>query len=202
MIGLAASARPTLVQTPLLGRMVEAIKEENRMVVIDLGTISPSLLALLQPYRARLDGLACHEQLESWSSTETSAEAASLIHAHLKRYALEKADWLLCWGFLNYFDAPMMGVFASAIKPYLKPSARIHALIEYSSPTMPEKPASLDLSFHEGKPFLDISPPGKTIPSPRYTPKRLESMLHGLRAENAILLSNGMQEYVFSPVMS
>lgn len=199
MMGLAASTRPTLVQTPLLGRMVEAIKEENRLVVIDLGTISPTLLALLQPFRARLDGLAFHEQLNSWTSAETNAEAASLIDAHLKRYALEQADWLLCWGFLNYFDPAMMKVFAGAIKPYLKSSARIHALIEYSSPTMPEQPASLDLSFHDGKPYLDMSSAGKTIPSPRYTPKRLDGMLQGLCAENAILLSNGMQEYTFSP---
>lgn len=198
-MGLATSTS-SLVQTPLLGRLVDAIREDQRLVVIDLGVLSSSLVSVLQPFRARLDALAIGEQLDAWFATETQEECSALIAQHLMKYQLEPADWLLCWGFLNYFDPPSLTSLVGHLKPHLKPSARVHALIEYSSPTMPATPPICELSFNEGKTYLDLARSRDTIPSPRYTPKRLEGMLRGYQTENAILLSNGMQEYVFSPL--
>lgn len=186
------------VQTPLLGRLFDAIKEDRRLVVIDFGAGSAPLLNALQPHRARLDAMAISEQIKTWSALETQEERAKALGVHLARFKLEQADWVLCWGALNYLDAPMMALMTEQLRPHLKPNARIHALIEYSSPTMPATPPRCYLSFHEGGAYLDIETDQSTIASPRYTPKRLEGMLTGLKTENTILLSNGMQEYIFS----
>lgn len=186
------------VQAPLLGRLFDAIKEDCRLVVLDLGTGPAALLNALQPHRARLDVMAISEQLETWSALETKEERAKALGVYLGRFKLEQADWVLCWGALNYLDASMMALMTEQLLPHLKPNARIHALIEYSSPTMPATPPRCHLSFDEGRAHLDIEISQPTIASPRYTPKRLEGMLTGLKTENTILLSNGMQEYIFS----
>ncbi len=192
MVGVAG------VQTPLLGRLFETIKEDHRLVVIDFNVGSATLLDGLQPHRARLDAMAISEQFDAWSKLETEEECVAAIDAHLTRFALEQADWVLCWGLLNYLDSPIMGQLSERLVPYLKPQARVHALIEYSSPTMPATPPRYNLSFLEGKAYLDIEATQASIQSPRYTPKKLEGMLTGLKTENTILLSNGMQEYIFS----
>lgn len=186
------------VQTPLLGRLFDTIKEDRRLVVMDFGTGSSALLNSLQPHRARLDVMAISTQLDVWSGLETKEERARALADYLARFKLEPSDWVLCWGMLNYLDAPMMGQLTEQLLPHLKPNARIHALVEYSSPTMPTTPPRCHLSFHEGRAHLDIETDPSTTASPRYTPKRLEGMLTGLKTENTILLSNGMQEYIFS----
>jgi len=186
------------VQTPLLGRLFDAIKEDQRLVVIDFGTGSSAILEALQTHRVRLDAMAMAEQLAAWAGLETQEDRAGVLANYFKRFKLESADWVLCWGMLNYLDAPLMGQLTQQLLPHLKPQARIHALIEYSSSTMPATPARYQLSFDEGKAYLSMESSPTTIASPRYTPKRLEGMLTGLKTENTILLSNGMQEYIFS----
>lgn len=186
------------VQAPLLGRLFDAIKEDQRLVVIDFGVGSAAILEALSPHRARLDAMAIAEQLDVWSGLELQEDRAAALASHFSRFQLESADWVLCWGLLNYLDAPLMSQLTQQLLPHLKPQARIHALIEYSASTMPKTPASYRLSFEEGKAYLHIESSPATITSPRYTPKRLEGMLTGLKTENTILLSNGMQEYIFS----
>jgi len=186
------------VQTPLLGRLFDAIKEDQRLVVIDFGIGSAALLDALQPYRARLDAMAIAEKLEDWSSLEAQEDRADALADHFIRFNLEPADWVLCWGLLNYLDAPLITQLSKQLVPHLKPHGRIHALIEYSSPTMPAIPAQHQLFFEAGQVHLDIDSVQSSIASPRYTPKRLEGLLTGLKTENTILLSNGMQEYIFS----
>lgn len=189
-----------LVQAPLLGRLIDSIKEDQRLVVIDFGQVSSSLLRALQPFRSRLDGLALVEHRQRWATAETRQECAALVDQSLQRNLLEPSDLVLCWGFLNYLDAQTLGVLFEKLQPYLKPSARVHALIEYSSPTMPKDFPHNELFIEDNKIFLDIQGSSETAPSPRYTPKRLEAMLNGLQTTNTVLLSNGMQEFVFSKV--
>lgn len=197
MKGLA-KGQQRLVQTPLLGRMLDSIVEDQRLVLLDLGRVSASLVAILQPYRARLDGLSIADQRSKWVAAETSNETLALIKAHLAHYDLEPSDWLLCWGVLNYLDEETLGLLFDQLQPFLKPTVRVHALIEYSAAQMPIEPPQYDICFVDGKTHLDIHPHRSEVPSPRYTPKRLEAMLHGMKTQSTILLSNGMQEFIFS----
>lgn len=188
------------VQVPLLGRLFEGIDEDNRLVVIDFGLGGSSLLDALKPYRARIDTLAIFDALSAWQAAETPQDQRGLVEQHMAKFSLEPVDWVLCWSVLNYMNAPMLQTLSQVLGPVLKPNASIHALIEYSSPTMPASPATCDLVFEDNKAYLTLRGDRQTIPSPRYTPKALEGMLKGFKAQNTILLSNGMQEYVFRPI--
>ncbi|MDR9390214.1 MAG: hypothetical protein RI549_07660 [Wenzhouxiangella sp.] len=188
------------VQAPLLGRLFGGIDEDQRLSVVHCGLGEPSVFKAFAPYRVRLDTVDVFSQLEHWALAETGAERAVLIGAYMDEFKLEPVDWVCCWSLLNYIDPPTVTLILNALRPYLKPDAVVHALIEYSSPTMPASPPTWALEPVDQQLYLHADATQATADSPRHTPKRLEGMLGGMKAESTVLLSNGLQEYIFRPV--
>jgi len=188
------------VQVPLLGRLFGDIDEDQRLSVVHFGLGESSVFHAFAPYRVRLDTVDVFSQLEHWALAETGAERAALIGAYVDAFKLEPVDWVCCWSLLNYIDPPTATLILNALRPYLKPNAVVHALIEYSSPTMPASPPTWALEPVDQQLYLHADATQATADSPRHTPKRLEGMLGGMTAESTVLLSNGLQEYIFRPV--
>ncbi len=187
------------VQTPLLGRLLNAMDERQRIGVVDFGLGSSSVLETFAPYRVRLDTLDIFPQLERWEAADTQDERRALIQAHVDGFELEGIDWILSWSLLNYTAPLTATLLFDALRPRMRPTTAVHALIEYSSPEMPASPPSWTIRVDENDVSLTpLSSEARTA-SPRHTPKRLEGMLGGMKAQSTVLLSNGLQEYIFRP---
>ena len=187
------------VQAPLLGRLLSGIDDNQRVTIADFGVGASSVLKVFEPYRARLDTLDIHSQLPTWHSVETREERAALIGAHIDSFQLEPVDLVCCWSVLNYIEPSTMTLVIQALKPYMKANAAVHALIEYSSPSMPATPPSWTLKIVNEQLHLHAAETEAVANSPRHTPKRLEAILGGMKAQSTVLLSNGLQEYIFRP---
>lgn len=187
------------IQAPLLGRLMDTLDDSKRWVMIDLGVGTSSMIQALNGHRVRLDAMDMANKLKRWPTGESLAQKKHWIERDLGPFRLEPADYVLCWGALNYLDSACLRLFSEVLQPFLKPQALVHAFIEYASATMPAHSPTCQVSQDNSHWCVDFEADTTTIPSPRYTPKHLENSLVGLSIQSTVVLSNGMQEFLFCP---
>jgi hypothetical protein len=190
------------VRAPLLTRMIADIDPEERVFIIDLGGLHSGTLAHLQAFRCRLDVLDLDVDSLSFDAADDHPVETlqSRLAAHLPEARGESADLLLCWNFLDYFSRDEIAALMGILLPRLSATARIHALIESSSPDMPLTPVPAALA-DEG--FFELrSMPGSGVessrrPAPRHATNELIGCMPGMMAEQTLLLVNGQKEFMF-----
>lgn len=186
---------PTTVRCPLFESMVGGFDDDRRHVVCDLGPARSGTVALLGRFRCRLEILSLPHLLPTLLTCETAAEVEALVRTRLPHDAEEPVDALLCWNLLNYLTPAIIAPLMRVLAERLAPGGLVHALIEYSAAQMPGQPARIAPS---GPGELLIEPDDAApCPAPRYALGALEKCLPGLKSERAMLLGNGMQEYLF-----
>jgi hypothetical protein len=183
------------VNAPLFHRLVESLSEEQRSVVLDLGSVRAETVALLTPFRCRLEiadlagGLAALDEEPDRDLRREKAEAL------LPPARQEPTDIVLCWDLLNYLQRPAIATLMECIAARMRPGAFAHALIVYSGTTMPARPSHF-APLADGRLIETVT---TEVPrkAPRYSPEDLGKCMRGFRAESAMLLKNGMQEFLF-----
>lgn len=183
------------VNAPLFRRLVESLSEEQRSVVLDLGSVRAETVALLTPFRCRLEigdlagGLAALDEEPDRDLRREKAEAL------LPPARQEPTDIVLCWDLLNYLQRPAIATLMECIAARMRPGAFAHALIVYSGTTMPARPSHF-APLADGRLIETVT---TEVPrkAPRYSPEDLGKCMRGFRAESAMLLKNGMQEFLF-----
>lgn len=179
----ASSGTGRRIRLPLLARLFDERDASARSCWCDLGPVQRGLVARLSGTRSKLfvlDLPGLRENDQSWSRPPPLDEPIGLT---------------LCWDLLNYLDAGELGALSAAIAANSCPDGRVHALIQYSSKTMPGRPCAFSIDER-----LDFTPRdgGDAIEAPRYSPKALEKAMALLHVESTMLLNNGMQEFVFA----
>jgi len=164
-------------------------------VLLDLGPVRPETVALLTPFRCRLeiadlaDGLAALDQEPDRELRREKAEAL------LPPARQEPIDIVLCWDLLNYLQRPAITTLMECVGARMRPGAFAHALIVYSGTRMPARPSHF-APLPDGR-LIETATTAAETNAPRYSPEDLGKCLRGFRAESAMLLRNGMQEFLF-----
>ncbi len=194
----AAFEQPSTLKVPLFHSIMQRMDPEQRCVVLDLGAAQNELLELLGGYRCRIDiadiADGAIEALNAEPEHERLEEAAEswLPPAHA-----EPADLVLCWDLLNYLEKPAMSALMARVAARARTGTVAHALIAYSARTMPMKPGRY-VPVDEAH-LANREPPGAgpERDAPRYSPEDLKLALRDYKTERGVLLSNGMQEFLF-----
>lgn len=181
---------------PLFAGLIDTMASQ-RQVVMDLGPARSRTVALLSEFRCRLDIIDLPAALDRLNG-RTQADIPDLeleIQALFPPAGSDSLTAVLCWDLLNYLDKPALQALMAALAIRSQHGTRLHALIGYSSPTIPAVPG---IHYPAGSDSL-VSVPATDaqIPSPRYTPKKLEKYMRGFSAQRTMLLNNGMQEFLF-----
>ncbi len=184
------------LRVPLFQSIFEPFDPERRYVVLDLGPARSGLIELLVGLRCRLDVIGLPDMLGHLQSLEEPERIRQAIKASLPPPRGEFVNVVLGWNLLNYLDDERIQVLAQALKSRLAPGACLHALIEYSSRHMPAVPGMMT-PRDAGNLLVEPDENDGLIDTPRYARARLEAALPGMRAEQTMLLGNGMQEYLF-----
>ncbi len=188
---------PQTLNAPLFKSLVEPLETAGRRVVMDLGAATNQTIGLFSHYPCRLDiadlsdGL---DQLEAQVEDQQALQAA--VEALLPKRHEEPVDIILCWDILNYLSRPVLAAVMSHIARRARPGAQAHALIYYSDTHMPERPGVF-VPMPDGS-LVSNDPSPCTRDAPRYTPDDLTRAMRSYRIERAMLLGNGMQEFLFS----
>ncbi|MCA1778864.1 MAG: hypothetical protein LC637_05650 [Xanthomonadaceae bacterium] len=180
----------TSLRAPLLGELLEPSGSRSRRVWLDLGSVTQGLIERLQNTRSRLviaalDAAAREREPDCFDFKKRFA--AGLLN--------EPVDTVLCWDLLNYMNANQLQCLSATVARLAGPGARIHALIYYSNPMMPDLPgrffpgSGAELEMIEGA--------RSKIQALRYSPKALQKAMPKLEVERTLLLNNGMQEFIF-----
>lgn len=189
--------RPEAIRAPLFARLVGSFDDQRRHVVLDLGQARFGTVELFGNYRCRLDIVDLPSVLDQMPQGEdqTPQALAAWLSRQLPPAGGERADLVLCWNLLNYLPLAAIEQLSILLSSRVAPGGRLHALIEYSATRMPVHPLSFTPSGLEL--LADQTADSNTVPVPRYTPKALEKQLPGFIWEQAMLLGNGMQEFLY-----
>ena len=176
---------------PLLEELLTEPRAETQRIWLDLGPAQNGLLIRLQARR----GCVVVADLPR-------ALAAGRPRWHLPESVLPEQHWrralnrILVWNLFDYLDPIQLGELARQLAPRAAPGCRIHALIHYALPDMPDAPPiwRTDLDGN----FESVASDDPVRSAPRHSPKALEKAMPEFRVERTVLLNNGMQEFVLS----
>ena len=196
----AATARAEIVQAPtvrapLFSSLMQRMADGERWVVLDLGPARNETIALLGQFRCRLDIADLTADLERLDPALEPAALRERVHSLLPNRSIEAADIVLCWDLCNYLTRPVLAAVLGEVAARLKPRASGHALVAYSQPDVPDRPGRI---FPRDAERL-VNPPVAGRASRRairHLPADLTACVPGLAIERAVLLANGMQEYL------
>ena len=191
----AASRVGRGLHAPLFEQLVHRLEEDRRHVVLDCGAARAGTIDLLSRYRCRLDILDLAVALPELTAQSDPQARSAVFARRLPKAQTEPAELVFCWNLLNYLKPADVSALIDGLLPLLAPAARLHALIEYSSPLMPASPGHW-VPDQNGRLFADQED-AEQIPAPRYSPKALERMMPRLKPERSMLLGNGLREHLF-----
>ena len=189
------ATEPAPVNAPLLRRLMEPLGQDRRFVVLDLGAARGETVALLTPFRCRLEIADLAPGLEGLDQESDPATRRARVAALLPPPGQEPTDIVLCWDLLNYLQRPGLAALMQGVVARMRPGGFAHALIVYAGHTMPSRPSQF-APLPAGR-FIQTPTTATQRTAPRYSPEDLSKCLGGLRTESAVLLRNGMQECWF-----
>lgn len=187
--------RPQPLNAPLFRSLMERMHEGGRSVVLDLGPAQPRTIALLSHFRCRLDIADIEEGFAGLKDDTEPDTLGEKIEALLPAKREEPTDLVLCWDLLNYLTRPALTALMDCIADRGHSGMLAHALVAYSNTRMPAAPnryAPTDDYSLSVTPVTD-----EQREAPRYNLEDLRQCLPRYRRERAMLLRNGMQEFLF-----
>jgi hypothetical protein len=181
--------------SPLFREVTAQFDGTTRHVILETGTTSSGILALLQGKRCRILVPNVARTLSTLS--EKSQDAAFLsreVEALLSNVGAEKIDTVLCWDLLNYLSLPLLKAFTTHLAAIMTPTGVMHAYIHSADTNMARYPQRFSVMGEDGVVRLDHDPAVRE--APRYSYGDLEKHAVGLHVQRSMLLRNGMQEYL------
>lgn len=197
-LGVSRRSPSSAFHAPLFHDLVAGLGANERHVVLDLGTASTSMLALLGRCRCRVDiaDLAYFGGVDRLNSAKPGAELAKVGESLLpKRLSDEAVDLVFCWDLPNYLSLNALSALMVAVGQRARPGALVHALISYADRDMNEYPGRY-IPNPAGE-LVDHNATRRTVTAPRYSPEDLGKNMGRFVIDRARLLSNGLQEFLF-----
>lgn len=171
------------------------MEDDARRVVLDLGPVRSATVATFGRFRCRLEIADLGEAIEALNVAEGPDDLRARLLVLLPPRRREATDIVLCWDLLNYLEPPALRALMDEVQERLRPGALVHALIAYSTPRMPARPQHIVPTDDYRLVHTPVS--GEERPARRYTPDELGRLMGGYVVERAMLLKNGMQEFLF-----
>ena len=190
---------PVAFHAPLFHDLVTGLSATERHVVLDLGTASTAMLALLGQSRCRVEiaDLAHFGGVDRLNTAEPGPAVTNAINAMLPNRLPDDAfDLVFCWDLPNYLTLDALSTLMNAIAHRARPGAVAHALIYYAERDMREHPGRF-VPTADGAELIDYGATNAAIAAPRYSPEDLDKGMGRFVLDRARLLSNGMQEFLF-----
>lgn len=177
------------IRLPLLNQWLEDLPENGRRIVwLDMGQVQATLIECLQGRSGRL------LVADSAYGADTGSGGQFSPRELLPRNCwTESVDRVCLWDLIDYLEPESLNALSAELAVHAAAQCRVHALIQYSTASMPERPRRIRL-LPDGLLEIDTRP-AASRPAPRYSPKRLERLMPEFAVERTMLLNNGMQEF-------
>jgi len=168
----------------------------ERRVVLDLGEPHAETVSFFSGFRVRLGIASLIPALAGLDAEEDEARLRRYLETLLPDRLAGGAQVVLAWDLLNYLQPRVITALMARLGELLPRGALVHGFVAYGIKTLPVKPRVLVLrpdGWLATMPERDTA----TRPAPRYTTGELQRLMPAFRVDRAILLRDGMQEYLF-----
>ena len=186
---------PEVFNAPLFGSIIDRVPEHQRWVVLDLGAACPQVISLFGGHHCRLDIADIASGLAQLDACDDPDDRRDVAEALLPAPRDECTDVVLCWDLPNYLRRESLAALMSRIARRGRPGTLLHTLICYSYPRMPVQPGHYVPQADGG--LVNLTACEEMRDAPRYSPEDLNHCLRDFTVERAMLLGNGMQEFLF-----
>jgi len=191
----AGISRPATFKAPLFRSVTECLETGKRRVILDLCSARGQTIAFLNRYRCRLDIADLGDGLDKLNAETDRGRLADLAESMLPARHYETTDIVLCWDLLNYLERPALTAVMAGVAARAATGTLVHALIVYADSHMPARPGNY--AVLDDQQLCGLSSYTEERAAPRYSPEDLKKCLAGYVMDHAVLLSNGMQEFLF-----
>lgn len=163
-------------QSEALSMIQERLVKYPRSYVLDLGQASNQILQYLSPFGCKLDIVDFYHDCQQNLS-------------HLPQH--HHYDILFCWDLLNYVPHNHLNQLVTYLVEHANPHALLHFFTRNQS-TMPPKPCQFIIQAPNR---LYVTPQQEEeIICPRYSNRKISTLLLNCQQKHALLLTNGLQE--------
>ncbi|MCC5794246.1 MAG: hypothetical protein JJT85_05855 [Chromatiales bacterium] len=193
----APGSAPGPLRAPLFAELIRRIPLDRRQVVLDLGPVRPETVSLFSAYRCRMEIADLAPQLARLNAPigEDEPGLEARIAEALPAERGEPVDIVLGWDLFNYLERPVLTALMDVIASRCRPGSLVHFLLAYSSPRMAAVPGRFAPGA-EGQ-LLHEPQTREEKAAPRYSPEDLAHCLQDFQVVRAMLLKNGMQEFLY-----
>ncbi len=191
----AEKSRPAAFKAPLFRPVAECLETGERRVILDLCGPRGYTIAFLNSYRCRLDFADLDDGLDRLNAETDPRRLADLAELMLPARRDETTDIVLCWDLLNYLECPALTALMSGVAARAATGTLVHALIVYADSHMPARPGNY--AALDDQQLIELTSYAEERAAPRYSPQDLKKCLPGYVLDRAVLLSNGLQEFLF-----
>lgn len=185
-------ANTAALNAPLFRSVIDRMNGGGRWVVLDLGPAGNGTVSLFGQFRCRLEIADIATGIDALNAED---DPARLVDSMLPPQRDELVDIVLCWDILNYLNRASLRALMDGVARRCHAGSLMHALIVYSAPRMSAQPGRF-VPTDEGR-TLNVSGSVGQVDAPRYSPEDLSVAMPRFTVERAMLLRNGMQEFLF-----
>jgi len=186
------------INSPLLFEMFKNISKDEKQIILDISQANGSSLNYFADYWCKL-------YLTNTINYFYSLEGSSISTPHKWHRALVKTmgfykndkidiDVILLWGLPNYLNAEQLQGLISYLLPQCSKKVQLHTYI-FNSELMLMKPANY--SIYKNKVIINQQQLTEEITCPMYNLSDLQKNLSPFKLDHSVMLSSGIQEYVF-----
>ncbi len=186
------------INSPLLFKLFNNLPDQKHSI-LDLSRANPQSLNFYADYHCKLYLTNSLHELSQLSaeSIDTPHKWHRALVSSLGFYKQDKTglDISLLWGLPNYLDAEKLKGLVDYLLPQVSEHAILHMYI-YNSEQISRTPADYRINTDSKVLFLPQEAQD-SIACPCYNLRQLEKLLNPFRLEHSVMLSSGIQEYLF-----
>ncbi len=200
-----ASANPLItpaagyrMNSPLLFDYLRHLPEDGYYQFLDVTTASPGLLDFFARFHCRLYLPGCVDEL--WRMHTGELDTPEKVYSALSKTVLlegerpAKLDVILLWDLINYLQKPILSSLIEYLLATSTPDTVIHSYV-YTRQSMPAAPGRYQFTLDND--ILAQTRTTQTIACPAYYQEVLHKLINPFVVQRSILLSSGLQEYIF-----
>lgn len=186
------------IKSPLLFDMLDNLSSVQQHTILDVGRASATSIDYFNDHWCKLfitDSASEIHNLES-EAIDTPHKWHRALVKSMRFYKRNKAglDVIFLWDLPNYLEPDHLKGLIHYLLPHTTDRVLLHAYL-YSARQMPARPASYHIN---GNNTMTICPgTADQIDCPMYHQTALQKYLSPFKAKRAVMLSSGIQEYLF-----
>ena len=185
------------IKSPLLFDMLSRLSITEQSSIFDAGQASSTSLDYLSHYKCKLFINDFISSLDTAKNNYSPEQWNKILHSDIQFYnhAKPELNMIFLWGLPNYLTVDQLQAFVAYLLPYASSDVLLHAYI-FNTHMMPSVPANYHIRQDHTVDASQISL--NQTASPQYHLADLNKCCNPLRVERSVMLSSGVQEYLFS----